>query len=117
MPDDETVLRRIRGQPSMLVDDPLTHEIRPSTGAFAVKRDEDGLSVYRESRLQARGLTAASVMTAPGDWVAGLAVVDVGAIPPLDVRDDPWPARIPDAAHPRNAAHALIVGLGRPGEK
>jgi hypothetical protein len=26
------------------------------------------------------------------------------------VRDDPWPQGIQDEYHPRNAAHALIVG-------
>jgi len=36
-------------------------------------------------------------------------VADVLSIP-LGAQPDPWPSDIPDPEHPRNAAHALIVG-------
>ena len=94
----------------MVFVDPLTGDRRPTTGAFRAKPDEDGVSVYREQLLVAAGLTAADVVTAPLNVVVSLGVDDVRAIPPLDVHDDNWPADVPDPTHPRNGAHALIVG-------
>lgn len=94
----------------MVYVDPLTGTRRPTTGAFRVKPGEDGLSVYREQVLATSGLTAADIVTGPQNLVVGVAIGDVRAIPPLDVRDDPWPADVPDPTHPRNGAHALVVG-------
>lgn len=111
VPDDDAIYRRLSdSSPAMVFVDPLTGDRRPSTGAFRIKPDEDGVSVYREQLLRAAGLTAADVVTAPLNLVVRLEVADVRAIPPLDVHDDRWPADVPDPAHPRNGAHALIVG-------
>jgi len=92
----------------MIAIDALTGLRRPSSGAF--KPDDDGVSVYRESRLIENELTAADVVRAPQNLVVAITVADVRSIPPLGVRDDPWPVDIPDEEHLRNAAHALIVG-------
>lgn len=94
----------------MLRVDLLTGERRPSTGVFRVKPDEDGVSVYREQLLHAAGLTAADVVAAPQNLVVSLAVGDIRSLVPLDVRDDRWPQDVPEPEHPRNGAHALIVG-------
>ncbi len=111
IPDDDRVLRRLSDdRPSMVYVDPLTNQRRPSSGSFAVKKDEDGLSVYREQVLSQNGLTAAAVVTSPTNLVVALEVHDIRSIRPLNVRDDPWPTDIPDTTHPRNAAHALITG-------
>jgi hypothetical protein len=50
------------------------------------------------------------VLASQGLVVVRIGVADVRSIDPLDVRDDPWPQDIPESQHPRNAAHALIVG-------
>lgn len=111
VPDDDAVYRRLSdSSPAMVFVDPLTGDRRPSTGAFRIKPGEDGVSVYREQLLTAAGLTAADVVTTPLNLVVSLAVTDVRAISPLDVRDDRWPRGVPDPTHPRNGAHALIVG-------
>jgi hypothetical protein len=111
VPDDDAVYRRLSdSSPAMVYVDPLTGDRRPTTGAFAVKPGEDGLSVYREQLLAASGLTAAHVVTAAQNLVVSLAVRDIRSTPPLDVRDDPWPVDVPEPAHPRNGAHSLIVG-------
>lgn len=47
---------------------------------------------------------------APQNLVVNLAVGDIRSLVPLDVRDDPWPQDVPEPQHPRNGAHALIVG-------
>lgn len=109
--DDDAVYRRLSdSSPAMLYVDPITGGRRPTTAVFHVKPDEDGVSVYRERVLHGHGLTAADVVKAPQNLVASLGVGDVRSAVPLDVRDDPWPEDIPDHLHPRNAAHALIVG-------
>jgi hypothetical protein len=92
----------------MAVQDSVKQEIRPSTGAF--RPDEDGISVYRDAPLRAAGLGPSDLTTALDDLVFGLAVREVRSLD-LDVRDDPCPPGIPDAEHPRNGAHALIVGF------
>jgi hypothetical protein len=112
VPDDDAVLRRLSdNSPAMVYVDPLTGDQWPTTGAFALKRGEDGVSVYRERLLTAAGLGVRDVLIAPTNLVVRLTVADVRAVPPLDVRDDRWPTDAPDASHPRNGAHALIVGL------
>ena len=109
IPDDDSVYRRLSDSgPSMITTDAATCQRRPTSGAF--KPDEGGVSVYRESRLHAAGLTAADLVRAPQNRVVGLGVGDVRSVSPLDVHDDPWPAGIAEPEHPRNAAHALITG-------
>ena len=109
--DDEVVLRRLSDDsPNMVYTDPLTNEKRPSSSSFAVKKDEDGLSVYRQAVLTRSGLSPADILAASSNLVVALDVADIRAIPPLDAREDSWPTDIPDPDHPRNAAHALIVG-------
>lgn len=111
VPDDDAVVRRLSdSSPAMLYIDPLTGDRRPTTGAFAPRRGEDGVSVYREQLLSEAGLSVADIVTAPTNLVVRLTVADVRAVPPLDVRDDRWPQDVPDPGHPRNGAHALIVG-------
>ncbi len=92
----------------MITVDVISGERRPSTGAF--KPDSDGLSVYRESKLHDAGLSAADVVKAPQNLVVSLGVGDVRHAARLGVRDEPWPTGIDDADHPRNGAHALVVG-------
>lgn len=105
------MLRRLSdNSPAMVYVDPLTGAQRPSTGAFALKRGEDGVSVYGEQLLTAAGLGVRDVVVAPSNLVVRLTVGDVRAAPPLDVRNDLWPTDVPDPRHPRNGAHALIVG-------
>lgn len=107
--DDDSVLRRLSDSgPSMLRIDVATGERRPTSGAF--KPDQDGVSVYRESLLTARNLTSADLVRSPLNLVIGLDIGDIRSTARLGVRDDPWPADIDDPQHPRNAAHALIVG-------
>ncbi|MDA8281348.1 MAG: hypothetical protein M0Z63_13195 [Actinomycetota bacterium] len=107
--DDDRLYRRLSDNgPNMIAVDVLTGALRPSSGAF--KPDDDGVSVYRESLLQRDSLTPADVVRAPQNLVVALRVGAVRSIRPLGVRDDPWPAGIPDEDHPRNAAHALIKG-------
>jgi hypothetical protein len=109
VPDDDAVYRRLSDSgPNMVSIDVGTGLRRPSSGAF--KPDEDGVSVYRDSVLRAAGLSPVDLVRAPQNLVVIVTVSDVRSIPPLDVRDDPWPPSVPDAGHPRNGAHALIVG-------
>lgn len=108
LPDDAVFRRVANDSPSMVVVDVLTGHRRPSTGAF--KLDPDGISVYLRSVLSRSGLSASEVAVRPGNLVVELPVAAVVDVPPLTVRADPWPRDIPDATHPRNAAHALVVG-------
>ncbi|HEX6509964.1 MAG TPA: hypothetical protein VF221_20240 [Chloroflexota bacterium] len=101
--------RLSRENPDQYAVDTETGERRPTSSAFKPKRGEDGLSVYRHTKLAAAGLDASAVALAPAHIVFGVDVGDVRALK-LGVRDDAWPAGIPDAGHPRNGAHALIVG-------
>jgi hypothetical protein len=92
----------------MIAVDLKTQERRPTSGAF--KPDSDGVSVYRKSKLDAAGLTANDLVRAPQNMVISLGVGEVRTLAQLGVRDDAWPEEIADPSHPRNAAHALIVG-------
>jgi hypothetical protein len=106
---DELVLRRLSDSgPSMIAMDLLTGKRRPTSGAF--KPDSDGVSVYREIKLRADGLGAIDLIKEPQNVVVGLAVGEVRSFAQLGVRDDPWPVDIAEPDHPRNGAHALIVG-------
>jgi len=106
---DEVVYRRLaHGRVEFVSTDALTGERRPSSGAF--RPDEDGVSIYRDAKLRDSGLGPQDILTKPENLVVSLEVQDIRAIVPLDVKDDPWPADIPEPGHPRNGAHALITG-------
>lgn len=92
----------------MVAIDAVTGVRRPTSGAF--KPDEDGVSVYREARLRMAGLGTGDVVRSPINVVVSLGVGDMRSIQPLGVRDDPWPPDIDEPDHPRNVAHALIIG-------
>jgi hypothetical protein len=110
IPDEDSVLRRLSDSgPNMVVVDQLTGARRPSSGAF--KPDVDGVSVYRRSRLVAKRLTEADLVRAPQNLVVELGIGEIRCLARLDVKDDPWPAdTLVEPRHPRQAAHALIVG-------
>lgn len=94
----------------MIAFDAKTGARRPTSAAF--KPDDDGVSVYRLSLLSVSGLQAADLCSQPEHLVVGLSVQDV-RLAGLGVRDDPWPREVPALRlrdHPRQGAHALIVG-------
>jgi len=92
----------------MIWVDSLSGERRPTSGAF--QPDSDGVSVYRMSILRASGLTATDLVNDRQNLVVGLPLGEVRSIAGLGVVDDPWPTDAYEPSHPRNAAHALIVG-------
>lgn len=109
IPNDESVYRRLSdGGPSMIAVDLKTQERRPTSGAF--KPDDDGVSVYRKSKLAAAALTAADLVRAAQNVVVSLDVGEIRSLAQLGVHDDAWPGDVDDPEHPRNGAHALIVG-------
>lgn len=111
IPDEDSVLRRLSDSgPNMVTIDLATGVCRPTSGAFRCKPDEDGVSVYRESVLAAAGLTAAALVKAPQNLVLSLGIAEVRSRAHLGVGNDPWPQDVDEPDHPRNAAHALIVG-------
>jgi hypothetical protein len=113
IPSDEILYRRLsRVDPNQYALDTETGERTPTSAAFTPKPDEDGLSVYRHAKLTAAGLDASVVALVPEHIVFGMSAGEVRSVD-LGVRDDAWPQGIPDAAHPRNGAHALIVGWER----
>lgn len=108
IPGAETVYRRLSDSgPSMIAVDAITQDRRPTSGAF--KPDGDGVSVYRETKLRAAGLAAVDLVREPQNVVVGLVVREVRSLH-LGVRDDEWPSDVDDPRHPRNGAHAVIVG-------
>lgn len=110
IPDGDVLYRRLsRTNPDQYATDSVTGESRPTSAAFLPKSGEDGLSVFRHARLAAAGLDASAVALEAKHSVFGLRTDEVRSLK-LGVRDDPWPKDIPDADHPRNGAHALIVG-------
>lgn len=110
IPDAEVLYRRLsRENPDQYAVDTTTGERWPTSAAFKPKPQEDGLSVYRRSKLAEAGLDASAVATAPGHVVFGVSTGDVRSIK-LGVRDDPWPRDVPDPGHPRHSAHALVIG-------
>jgi hypothetical protein len=113
--DSDVVFRRLSDTgPNMIAVDELTGTRRPTSGAFAP--DEDGVSVYVEAVLAARDLTAKDIVRAAQNVVASIEVREIRALD-LDIKPDPWPPDSDDPDHPRNAAHALIVGLELLGAK
>ena len=111
LPDDDAVYRRLSDTgPSMVYIDPVTGEQRPTSGAF--KPDADGVSVYSKTAMAAVGVELSDLFVRAGNVVVELPVAAVRASEqPLDAVADPWPADIPEPDHPRNAAHALVVGF------
>lgn len=109
--NDEILYRRLASDDrNWLVKDSITGApVRPTSGAF--QPDDDGLSVYRDSILRSQNppLGPADVAVSTQNMIIGFTVEAVRSLS-LDIRDDPWPQDIPDPKHPRNAAHALIVG-------
>jgi hypothetical protein len=115
IPSSEVLYRRLSDPGrSMVAIDQVTGVRRPSSGAF--KPDADGVSVYRRGVLEQASLGPQDLITAPQNLVVGVEVGDVRSIG-LGAWNDPWPADVPDPEHPRNAAHALITGLGHLGKK
>ncbi len=111
IPDTDALFRRLSDSgPSMVAVDLETGERRPTSGAF--KPDDDGVSVFRRGLLHAAGLGPDDVIKNPWNLVVSVDVGDIRSIG-LGARDDPWPSDIDEPEHPRNAAHALIVGLER----
>lgn len=106
----EVLYRRLsRENPHQYAFDEETGERWPTSAAFKPKPDEDGLSVYRQSKLAEVALDASAVATAPEHVVFGVNAGDVRSIK-LGVRDDAWPSDVLDPEHPRNGAHALVIG-------
>lgn len=113
--DSEIVYRRVPDMGNvhcMVVEegDDGAARRRPSSANFKVKRDEDGLSVYRHDVLAQRGLDARALLKKPLSGVVSLSASVIRG-ENLDVVPDPWPKETDDPEHPRNAAHALVTGL------
>jgi hypothetical protein len=108
--NDEVLYRMLF--PTWVSIDKITGLRRPSSAAF--KPDEDGISVYREEILIRDGLNASDLTRNADDPVVSFTVADVRSLS-LDVREDAWPADVPDPEHPKHAAHALISGLNELG--
>jgi hypothetical protein len=113
---DEMLYRRLSfNGGAWVVENPVTHERRPSSGGFS--HDTDGVSVFRRSLLLAHDppLSPSDVGMTPGDIIVGFSVSDVRSLQ-LGVRNDLWPKDVIDPDHPRYCAHALIVGLDELGK-
>lgn len=109
IPNEEVLYRRISSDsPNLIATDAVTGEKRPSSGSF--KPDKDGLSVYRKTILQESKLELEDITTSTSNIIVSIKVADVRNLPPLGVVNDPCPQGIKDEGHPRNKAHALIVG-------
>ncbi len=112
IPDDEVLYRRLSyDNGAWVVKHAVTRQrVRPTSGAF--NPDPDGVSVFRHACLLALlpPLGPSDLVVSPENVVVGFTVGDVRSLN-LGVKDDPWPIDVPDPDHPRNAAHALIIGL------
>jgi hypothetical protein len=87
-----------------------TGERQLTSACFKLGRDETGLSIYSKTTIERRNLTCADVCRKPHNAVASIP----GSEPPrrgLTTEPDPWPDDVPEPEHPRNAAHALIMGI------
>ncbi len=115
---DEPLLRRIphfNDRVFVCVDD-CTGEARLSSGNFALEEGEDGVSVYRTHVLETLELEPRCLIRDPLNGVAELpatAVTDAW----LDVKPAPYPDDTGEPEHPRDGAHALILGLAELGRK
>lgn len=107
--DSETVLRRYDPErEEHVIMDEGTGRLRLRTGAVSLRKNEKGVSLYRERLLRCQGLPNDAICE-PGYW--GVAAATVGAIrghaTPLDVFSDPWPeGREPMPS--REVTHALV---------
>ncbi|NEC47527.1 hypothetical protein G3I18_02850 [Actinospica acidiphila] len=94
--------------PQMMRYDSVTNEqLGPSSAAF--KPHEDGTSVYVRRILDDYDVGPAGISDNPQNSVWELEAKKIRE-QELDVIPDAWPQGIPNPNHPRNAAHALIVG-------
>lgn len=113
LPAGDTVYHRLAAPTAdMIAVDQATGARRPSSGAF--KPDTDGVSVYSRWAMTAHDLQPGHLLRRNGNLLVSLDVDEIRTLEGLDVIGDPWPDDIEDqqeAAHPRNAAHALITGL------
>lgn len=110
IPDDEIVYRRLSYSGGAWIQrDSDGKLLRPVSGGF--QPDDDGLSVFRRSILQAQHppLGPDVVALRSGDIVVGFTAGDARTLH-LGVKDDAWPQDVTDPDHPRYVAHALIVG-------
>jgi hypothetical protein len=118
VPDEEVLYRRLPfDDQNWLVRDSITGEpVRPTSGAF--QPDSDGLSVYRKSILNSQKppLGPADVAMTSENVIISFTAGQVRSIS-LGINDDPWPQDVPDPKHPRNAAHALVIGWEELGKK
>ncbi|WP_406353180.1 hypothetical protein [Streptomyces sp. NBC_00658] len=107
--DGDLLLRRVNVKlPNMMRRDSLTHEeLGPSSAAF--KPHDNGTSVYVRSILDDHRVELTGVSENPHDSIWELEAKSVRD-QELEVIPDPWPSDVPEPEHPRNAAHALIVG-------
>lgn len=110
LPDEEMVLRRYN--PSRLdhvIRDEGMDSYRLRSGAVSLRRDEDGVSVYRERILRCQGLPNSAIIEPMYSGIARAQVERIRAqADPLDVVSDPWPhGRTPMPN--RDLAHALVV--------
>lgn len=112
---EESVLRRFNPtRPDHIAQDEGTGEYRLRSGAFYLRRDEEGYSTHRRHVLDANHLAADLVKSPP---YVGLAEASVKCIhacnPQWIVQPDPWPEGY-DASRPVDAAHALVIPTARP---
>lgn len=117
LPDQEAILRRydpLRGD-HVIMDEGIGR-YRLRSGAVALRKGEDGVSVYRERLLKCQGLPNSAITVA---GYSGIARAEVGQIramaEPLDVVSDPWPHGRGPMPNP-DIAHALVApppGLNR----
>jgi hypothetical protein len=116
--DDEILYRRLpTDDRNWLVKDAITGKpVRPASGAF--QPDSDGLSVYRHSVLVAQDppLGPPDVAVTQGNIIVSFTAAQVRSIS-LGIKKDAWPQDVPDPEHPRNAAHALVIGWAGLGKK
>jgi hypothetical protein len=115
VPDGEIVYRWLSAPVNCLVEDQATGERRVSSMAFYPH--PDGLSVYRHTLLEEKGLTPITgLVRVDRNVVISLSVADIRAVE-LGIRDDPDPPDVADPEHPRHKAHALVLGLNDLGKK
>lgn len=100
--------------PDWVYVDPITGERRPTSAAF--EPDDEGVSIYRETVLMRSHLGASDLTRSPSDPVIGFTAEEVRDLG-LRVLSDAWPTDVPDPAHPKHGAHALISGLEIMGKK
>lgn len=118
IPGDEILYKRLpTDEKEWLVKDQITGKpVRPTSGAFVPH--PDGISVYRNSIMASQDppLGPADLAVSSTNYILSFTAAQARSIS-LGIKNDAWPEGIADADHPRNAAHALIVGLEKLGKK